>query len=126
MEAKEPTTFNNLPERVDFLISEVAGIKQILLQGIAKPEEIPKYLDVTRTLLYLEKRGISISRSKLYKMTAGNKVPYKKMDNKLYFFPEELDNWLSDQVRAKEKPSQSPLFISTQNIIKSSRNKCKK
>ena len=126
MEAKEPTTFNNLPERIDFLISEVAGIKQILLQGIGKPEEIPKYLDVTRTLLYLEKRGISISRSKLYKMTAGNKVPYKKMDNKLYFFPEELDNWLSDQVRAKEKPSQSPLFISTQNIIRSSRNKYKK
>lgn len=126
MEAKEPTTFNNLPERMDCLISEVLELKQILLQGIGKPEEIPKYLDVTRTLLYLEKRGISISRSKLYKMTAGNKVPYKKMDNKLYFFPEELDNWLSDQVRAKEKPSQSPLFISTQNIIKSSRNKYKK
>ena len=36
------TDYNNLPERIDYLISEIAGIKELLTQRIRNPEEIPK------------------------------------------------------------------------------------
>lgn len=126
MEAKEPTTFNNLPERVDFLISEVAGIKQILLQGIAKPEEVPKYLDITQVLFYLKKRGVLVSRSKLYKMTSEDSIPHRKMSSKLYFLPNEIDMWLASQIEVREEMSQQLLSKSSQSIIKSAQNKNKK
>lgn len=120
------TTFNDLPERMEYLIMEVMDLKQILLRGISKPEEIPKYLDVVQTLLYLKKKGVSISKSKLYKMTSGNSIPYRKMDSKLYFLPAELDNWLSSQIGIKDKTGQALLCESKQSIIKSAQNQYKK
>lgn len=123
---KAKTTFNDLPERIDYLITEVMDLKQIVLRGIDKPEEIPKYLDVVQTLLYLKKKGVSISKSKLYKMTSGNSIPYRKMDSKLYFLPTELENWLSNQIGPKDETGQSLLCGSHQSIIKSGQNKYKK
>ena len=70
------TDYNNLPERIDYLISEIAGIKELLTQRIRNPEEIPKYLDINQALLYLGKLGFLISRSKLYKLTSGNNIPF--------------------------------------------------
>ena len=41
MEAKS-TTYDTLPERIDYLISEIREVKELLTQRIEKPEEIPK------------------------------------------------------------------------------------
>lgn len=32
------TDYNNLPERIDYLISEIAGIKELLTQGFETPK----------------------------------------------------------------------------------------
>ena len=101
------TDYNNLPERIDYLISEIAGIKELLTQRIRNPEEIPKYLDINQALLYLGKLGFLISRSKLYKLTSGNNIPCHKSDNRIYFFPQELDSWLSSQIEKKIETSKN-------------------
>lgn len=120
------TDYNNLPERIDYLISEIAGIKELLTQRIRNPEEIPKYLDINQALLYLGKLGFLISRSKLYKLTSGNNIPCHKSDNRIYFFPQELDSWLSSQIEKKSETSQNFSDQSKQFIIKTAQYKNRK
>ena len=114
------TDYNNLPERIDYLISEIAGIKELLTQ------RIPKYLDINQALLYLGKLGFLISRSKLYKLTSGNNIPCHKSDNRIYFFPQELDSWLSSQIEKKSETSQNFSDQSKQFIIKTAQYKNRK
>lgn len=102
MKEKEQTSFNDLPERMDYLISEVLELKQILIQRIEKPEEIPRYLDVEQALLYLKKQGYSMSKSKLYKLTAREEIPCHKSDGRVYFTPRKLDEWVSNQVEGRD------------------------
>lgn len=120
------TDYNNLPERIDYLISEIAGIKELLTQRIRNPEEIPKYLDINQALLYLGKLGFLISRSKLYKLTSGNNIPCHKSDNRIYFFPQELDSWLSSQIEKKSETSQNFSDQSKKFIIKTAQYKNRK
>ena len=111
------TDYNNLPERIDYLISEIAGIKELLTQRIRNPEEIPKYLDINQALLYLGKLGFLISRSKLYKLTSGNNIPCHKSDNRI---------WLSSQIEKKSETSQNFSDQSKQFIIKTAQYKNRK
>ena len=123
MEAKS-TTYDTLPERIDYLISEIREVKELLTQRIEKPEEIPKYLSLEQTLLYLEKKGFLVSKSKLYKMTSGDIIPCHKNGNRINFFPEELNDWLEKQFGTMGGTSQ---YLSDQktinNIIKSAQTK---
>lgn len=99
----ESTTYDTLPERIDYLISEIGEVKELLTQRIEKPEEIPKYLSLEQTLLYLEKKGFLVSKSKLYKMTSENKIPFHKSGNRNYFFPDELDKWMNEQLEMESE-----------------------
>ncbi len=121
MEAKEPTTFNNLPERMDCLISEVFELKRILIQRIEKPEEIPKYLNTEKALVYLKKIGFPMSKSRLYKLTANRKIPFHKSGNTLLFSMEEISQWCEDDIHAKNNKN-----ISNQFIIKTAQKKSHK
>lgn len=55
------TDYNNLPEQIDYLISEIKEVKEILSQRIGKPEEIPKFLSVEQLKHYLYQQGVLIS-----------------------------------------------------------------
>lgn len=120
------STFENLPEQVDYLLVEVLNIKEILLQRIEKPEEIPKYLDVEQALLYLKKQGYSMSKSKLYKLTAQRNIPCHKSDGRVYFTSQELDNWVTSQIEDNDKNRQCLLSQSVQSTIKCINKKTKK
>ena len=94
------------------------------MQRIEKPEEIPKYLSLEQALLYLEKKGFLVSKSKLYKMTSGDIIPCHKNGNRIYFLPEELNDWLEKQFGTIGETSR---YLSDQkainNIIKSAQAK---
>jgi hypothetical protein len=98
---KEKTSYNTLPEQIDYLIQEISEIKNILNSCIEKKDNIPKYLNIEETIEYLHGVGFSISKSKLYKMTAECKIPYHKLCNRLYFYPYELQKWLENQIEAR-------------------------
>ena len=108
MEAKS-TTYDTLPERIDYLISEIGEVKELLMQRIEKPEEIPKYLSLEQALLYLEKKGFLVSKSKLYKMTSGDIIPCHKNGNRIYFLPEELNAHVQALMKMSQKVPEKPI-----------------
>lgn len=109
------TDYNNLPEQIDYLISEIKAVKEILSQRIEKAEEIPKYLSLEQLKHYLYGKGFLISKSKLYKMTSKGELPCYKTGNRVYFSPEKIDTWLSEYLGSKSKTN---CDLSSQNIIK--------
>lgn len=92
------TTFDTLPQQIDVLLAEVLNIKEILLDVIEKPEEVPKYLTLEDALLFLDKRAYPISKSKMYKLTSSNAIPFCKAGNNLLFRTEELEQWFDSQI----------------------------
>ncbi len=115
------TTYNTLPEQIDFLIQEILEIKNILADKIEKSEEIPKWLNKEQALEYIQRQGYMISSSKFYKMSAQDTIPCHRSGNRLYFLIKELDEWLEKQI--DNKKSKNIDFHSVQEIIKSAQNK---
>jgi len=113
------TKSTGLSEQIDYLVSEVAQIKAILLHQ-KLPKEIPKFLNQKEVLRYFKEQGYCISSSKLYKLTRQDKIPCHRSGTRLYFIPSELDEWLNNQIGANEKTGR---VHSIQNIIKSAQNK---
>ena len=111
----QKTSYDTLPERIDYLIQEISEIKNILMNRIEKREEIPKWLNKEQALKYIHKQGYKLSSSKLYKLSATDNIPCHRTGRNLYFFAEELDKWLSDQIEEKTQ--------SIQLIIKSAQKR---
>ena len=65
---------------------------------IEKREEIPKYLNTENALAYLKNIGFSMSKSKLYKLTALKSIPVHKNGNNLLFLQKELEQWFESQI----------------------------
>ncbi|MDE7460765.1 MAG: helix-turn-helix domain-containing protein [Paramuribaculum sp.] len=89
------TSYNNLPERIDEILSELSAIR-VLLEKVSKPEQIPKFLNIDDAVTFLQSQGIRISKSTLYKRSASGILPIHKIDNKIYFNPQDLINVLTD------------------------------
>ena len=51
----QKTSYDTLPERIDYLIQEISEIKNILINRIEKREEIPKWLNKEQALKYIQK-----------------------------------------------------------------------
>lgn len=109
------TTYDTLPERIDYLISEIEEIKDILAERTEKPEEIPKFMDKCELLKYITSLGVAMSESKLYKMTSQKEIPFRKNGGRIYFLVEEIDKWLNEQIIGKESTKEHS-FI--KNIIR--------
>jgi hypothetical protein len=115
-----PTTFDNLPQQVDHLLTEVLLIKKILLDRNEKPEEVPKkFLSSKEALSELKAMGYSMSWSKFTKMVASRIVPCKKVNNKLLFNKEELRKWFDNQLDNSSELN----CLSTTSITNSARSK---
>lgn len=121
METKK-TTYDTLPGQIDYLIQEVAEIKDILMARIEKPEEIPKFMNKEQALKYIRKQGYEISSSKFYKMSAKDSMPCHRSGRKLYFFAEELDGWIKQQFETKSQINQGFKFQLIKPIIQSNKN----
>lgn len=94
---KNPTTFNDLPERIDDILSELSVIRSLVTNQIEKPDNIPKYLNIDAAIRYLNKQGISISKSQIYKLSSRGEIPVIKIENRLYFNPIELLKKITDE-----------------------------
>lgn len=117
------TTQENLLMQIDFLITQVGVIQEILLNRIMKPEEVPKkYLTFDETLSYYLKQGYKMSESRLYKLTSSNSIPYYKAGNKLLFCMDELNQWLDNQINKNKND-----YLQTNlSIVKSAQSKEKR
>lgn len=123
---KEKTTYNTLPEQIDYLIQEIKEIKSMLSCKIEKPEEIPRWLNKVQALEYIRERGYMISSSKFYKMSAQDTLPCYRSGNRLYFVAEELDEWLQKQVERKNQTDQNLESKLIKFIVKSEKRNGRK
>jgi len=88
------------------LLKRISNIEKLLEQRKTKP------LNLVEAAKYL-----SISQSHLYKLTSQRKIPNHKPNGKyLYFFKEELDEWIVSSEKSKGKSekdaSSTPLSTS--------------
>ena len=94
----EKISFDTLPAAVMDLVEKVDYIINLLGAKIEKREEIPKYLNTENALAYLKNIGFSMSKSKLYKLTALKSIPVHKNGNNLLFLQKELEQWFESQI----------------------------
>ena len=94
----EKISFDTLPAAVMELVEKVDYIINLLGAKIEKRDEIPKYLNTENALAYLKNIGFSMSKSKLYKLTALKSIPVHKNGNNLLFLQKELEQWFESQI----------------------------
>ncbi|MBW9279229.1 helix-turn-helix domain-containing protein [Bacteroides fragilis] len=94
----EKISFDTLPAAVMELVEKVDYIINLLGAKVEKREEIPKYLNTENALAYLKNIGFSMSKSKLYKLTALKSIPVHKNGNNLLFLQKELEQWFESQI----------------------------
>lgn len=97
----DKVTFETLPSAVMELTEKVDLLISMFSTKIEKREEIPKYMNTETALEYLRKTGLTISKSRLYKLTASNSIPVYKEGNSLLFTQQELDKWCEENIQIK-------------------------
>ena len=70
---------------------------------IEPTDEQKDYFSLNEALNYLNERGLSISKSTLYKKTADKEIPFQRWGGrKIVFLREELDQWIDEQLSSNE------------------------
>lgn len=118
-------TFNEIPAAIEDVAAEISSIKS-LLQTICQSqnkEPPPDVLNFSQALEFLNRHGVFIKQSSLYKHTyKGNgngQIPHRKISGRLVFDQKELTEWINTK-------TQSQIKISTnQAVIKSAIKKQK-
>ena len=86
-------TFEQLPQAVSTLIERVeqlAGkVDEVLCKAAGKDTGKRSLLSLEEVAALLDK-----SASTIYAMTSEKRIPYRKRGNKLYFFEDEVMQWI--------------------------------
>jgi excisionase family DNA binding protein len=102
--------FENLPKAVAHLVSELAEIKSIVEQNQVRAiptKKIP--IDISEACKIIGK-----AKPTIYTLVRERKIPCYKNGKKLYFFEDELLQWISE---GKRKTT-SEIGIDAQQFIK--------
>lgn len=86
--------FNNLPKAVAFLISEVAELKLLLNNNPTPAVSIRVPIGINEVCQLIGK-----AKSTIYALVQGRKIPCYKNGKKLYFFEDEILEWISSGKR---------------------------
>ena len=113
----DETTFDNLPKAMDYLIREVAMIKEYMI----RPREHPP--DKHRPVGINEACGIiGKAKSTIYTLVRKGLIPCCKVGKKLYFYEDELLDWIASG--RKKNIAETKADIESE-MIKNIRNKPK-
>jgi len=88
-------SFNDLPKAIAFLVSEVAEIKSLVGKGQSQPtpqKRVPIGIDEAS-------RIIKKAKPTIYTLVQKRQLPCYKNGKKLYFFEDELLEWVSSGKR---------------------------
>lgn len=115
------TSINNIFEKIDFIINSIEKIESKLkAKEIIKPP--PKKLSINQAIIFLSERGVSISKSSIYKLTSSKSISFQRFGNRLVFSEDELEMWIADQLKEKNEYK----VESVMKISNSARNKINK
>lgn len=107
------------------IVTEEAKLRAIIQEEVAKaipeihnPQEEIDTITLTKALTLLSEHGYPISKARLYKLTATEKVPCRKFGQKLVFSRKDLLAWAENQT--KQKGDHSEVLL---NVARSARRK---
>ena len=86
---KTKLTFDQMPEAVAYLVDEVARIKELVrIQVHAQPEK--------RLPISIQKASkiVGLAIQTIYGLVSAKQIPYYKKGKFLYFYEDELLNWI--------------------------------
>ena len=114
----EKLSFDSLPDAISVLLTKADVIIGLLSTNVCKTIETSNFMDIEEALLYLEQKGYKMSKSTLFKLTPGKKIPCMKLGNKLRFNSNELDKWLSDKIMSGDKSQSTSVELCKKYIHK--------
>jgi len=104
-------SFEQLPQAVSLLISEVKDIKTLLTNNKSDSQtESDKWYNLQELCEYLPDRP---ARQTVYGWIGQRLIPYHKKGKKLQFLKSEIDNWL----KADKNKSQAELQLEAEQYI---------
>ena len=80
--------FEIILDRLNRIEQQLNDLKITTIQEVA-PQPVKQWMNVPETANYL-----SISSSKIYKLTSTMEIPHMKLGKLLYFRKEQIDEWL--------------------------------
>jgi excisionase family DNA binding protein len=98
----EEMTFEKVPLAIAWLILEVKGLKQAVLQAVRNPEdkrELDGWMNIDGLIDYLPDKP---AKATVYGWVSERKIPHHKGGKKLRFLKSEIDAWLSGEKRKSE------------------------
>jgi excisionase family DNA binding protein len=88
------TLFIAEKEELQALIKESIHEELEALLKTLSQKEVPDKLSLIDAQQYL-----NLSKSKLYKLTLSREIPYHKLGKRIFFYRQELDQWISQFAR---------------------------
>ena len=84
-------TFDKLPEAVAFLIQEVSQIRELVEKNKPQSVEKRKPIEIDEACSFVKK-----AKPTIYALVRKGLIPCYKNGKKLYFFEDELMQWISN------------------------------
>lgn len=91
-------TFNELPEAITQLRSDVSEIKRLLLEkvNIPQPTEVDRWFNIDELCEYLPDKP---AKATIYGYVHSLLIPFHKTTKRLRFLKSEIDSWLKSGKR---------------------------
>lgn len=83
-------TFDKIPEAMEFLINEIMSLREEISKIKPSCQSKPKPIEIDDACKITLK-----AKSTIYRLVREGKIPHSKVGNKLYFFEDELLQWIS-------------------------------
>lgn len=113
------------PDVFLFIQENFLEIKKILNNKKGREPTLKKHLTINEAIQFLANQGCIISKSKIYKLTSSNQIPFFKFNNKLVFSELDLQNWIDismTHVYHNKNSSIENVVKSASKILKNQRN----
>lgn len=110
-------------KKINFLFSDFERLSKTvdkIYSIIEKNENIkapPKNISFKGAIDFFKEKGIMISESKLYKITAKREIPFYRFNNKLIFNTGELERWIEDKIVSPYQSKQKQVCIISNSCV---------
>ena len=93
-----------LLEEMSKLTQEMFSLREeILNQRNKEPPIYSELMNLDDAISYIRSKQISMSKSRLYKLSSANNIPLRRTGNRLLFIKDELDTWCIEQIQKPEQ-----------------------
>jgi len=107
---KEAITFEKLPETVATILREIYKIRD-LVERDREPIQKRKPIGIKEACLILQKAVPTV-----YALARKNQIPCSKIQGKLYFYEDQLINWIDSGRRKTTAEIETEIEAETQTI----------